>query len=436
MKKWIALLLVALLVLSACAAPVAPAATTSDAAAPAAADAPASSEPVTIKWTVWDYATTPYWQAAADAFHEANPNVTVEIVDISSQEYGDKVNIMLSGGDTTDIITIKDIPGYNGLISRSQIDSLNSYVEAAGIDLSAFAGAAEDLTKDGELYSLPFRSDIWILYYNTDLFDAAGVDYPTNDLSWAQFEELARQMTSGEGADKVYGGHFHTWRSTVQLPTFQDGENTAIASDYTFMKWAYDMVTGMQNDGAIMDYGELKAGSLHYSSVFQNAQVAMLPMGSWFIGTMIAAQNSGNTDVNFDVVKYPHPDGVEPGTTAGTLTSLAINSLSENKDVAFEFINWLSGPEGANLMASLGNLPANRTDEALATYAALPGVPAGASEALTTAAVRLEIPLDPNVSIFEKILNEEHDLIMTNSVSVDEGIANMNSRVAAEVPAP
>jgi len=434
MKKWIALLLVMLMVLAGCAAPAAPAAGTASESAPADASSEAAGEPVTIKWTVWDNATTPYWQAAADAFHAANPDITVEIVDISSQEYGDKLNIMLSGGDETDVITIKDIPGYNGLISRGQIDSLNSRVEAAGIDLSAFAGAAEELTSNGELYSLPFRSDIWILYYNKDLFDAAGVDYPTNDMTWQQYDEIARQLTSGEGADKVYGAHFHTWRSTVQLPTFQDGQNTAIASDYAFMKWMYDLVTAQQDDGIIMDYGELKAGSIHYSGVFQNGQVAMLPMGSWFIGTMVAAARDGKTDVNWDVVKYPHPEGVEPGTTAGTLTALSINTLSQHKDEAFKFIEWFSGPEGANLLAGLGNLPAMRTEEALATYGAQEGVPAGASEALQTSAVRLEMPLDPNVSIYEKILNEEHDLIMTKSISVDEGLANMTSRVAAEVP--
>lgn len=435
MKKWITLLLIMLMVLAGCSAPASPAATTSESASAGAASESAAGEPVTIKWTVWDNATTPYWQAAADAFHAANPNITVELVDISSQEYTDKVNIMLSGGDSTDVITIKDIPIYNGLISRGQIDSLNSYVEAAGIDLNTFAGAADELTSNGELYALPFRSDVWILYYNKDLFDAAGVDYPTNDMTWQQFDEVARQMTSGTGADKVYGAHFHTWRSTVQLPTFQDGQNTAIATDYSFMQWMYDLVTGMQNDGIIMDYGELKAGSIHYSGVFQNEQVAMLPMGSWFIGTMIAAINDGKADMNWDVVKYPHPEGVEAGTTASTLTSLSINTLSQHKDEAFQFIEWLSGPEGANLLAGLGNLPAMRTEEALATYAAIEGVPAGATEALQTATVRLELPLDPNVSAYEKILNEEHDLIMTKSISVDEGLANMTSRVAAEVPA-
>ena len=255
----------------------------------AATEAPAEeAEPVTLTMAAWDVSTTPYWQAVIDAYEAQHAGVQVELVDISSAEYQDKVNIMLSGGDETDIITVKDIPGYSAMLTRNQIVPLESRIEADGLDLSVYSGAAEELTYEGSIYALPFRSDIWILYYNKDLFDQAGVDYPTNDMTWEEFDSLAREMTSGSGADKVYGAHFHTWRSTVELGTVQDGKNTVIATDYSFMKPMYDMVVGMQKDGIIMDYGELKAGSVHYSGVFKNQQVAMLPMGSWFIASLMS----------------------------------------------------------------------------------------------------------------------------------------------------
>lgn len=390
-------------------------------------------DPVNLRMTVWDLATTPYWQAVADAYEEANPNVTIELIDIASAEYQDVVNVMLSGGDDVDIITVKDIPGYSAMLTRGQIIPLNDYIEAAGIDLSLYSGAAEELTYEDALYALPFRSDIWILYYNKAIFDAAGLPYPTNDMTWEEFDALARQLASGEGADRVYGAHFHTWRSTVQLPTVQDGENIVIAEDYSFMAPTYNMITSLQNDQIIMDFGELKAGNIHYSGVFKNSQVAMLPMGSWFIGSLIAAENAGEFDFDWGVAKYPHPEGVEAGTTAGTLTSLAINTLSENKDAAFDFIKFYSGVEGAQILAALGNLPAIRTPEVLETFASVEGVPVEAQDALQTAAVRLELPMHPNVGAYEQILNQEHELIMTNSVSVEDGIAEINRRVAEEI---
>jgi multiple sugar transport system substrate-binding protein len=403
---------------------------TADTTSEDATEPEADDGPITLKMAAWDIATTPYWQAVIDAYEAQNPNVTVELVEVSSQEYQDKVNIMLSGGDDTDIITVKDIPGYSAMLTRGQIDPLESYIEADGLDLSVYSGAAEELTFEGSIYALPFRSDIWILYYNKDLFDAAGVDYPTNDMTWEQFDAIARQMTSGSGADKVYGTHFHTWRSTVELGTVQDGLNTVIATDYSFMKPMYDMVVAMQDDGIIMDYGSLKAGSVHYSGVFKNEQIAMLPMGSWFIGSLIAAKAEGEIDFDWGVVKFPHPEGVEAGTTAGTLTSLAINTNSQNKDAAWDFIKFYSGVEGAKVLAGTGNLPAIRTAEVLDVFSALDGVPAEATDALQTAAVRLELPMHPSVGAVEQILNEEHELIMTNSVSVDEGLTEMTSRVS------
>ena len=85
----------------------------------------AQGDAITLKMTAWDIATIPYWQAVIDAYEAQNPNVTVEMTEISSAEYQDVVNIMLSGGDDTDIITVKDIPGYNAMLSRGQIIPLN-----------------------------------------------------------------------------------------------------------------------------------------------------------------------------------------------------------------------------------------------------------------------------------------------------------------------
>lgn len=391
--------------------------------------ATSAQDEVKLKMTVWDLSTIPYWQAVVDAYEEANPHVSVELVEISSAEYQDVVNIMLSGGDTADIITVKDIPGYSAMLTRGQIIPLDDYIAADEIDLSIYSGAADELIYEDQIYALPFRSDIWILYYNKDIFDEAGIDYPSNDMTWAEFDEIARQIAHGSGIDRVYGAHFHTWRSTVQLATVQDGENTVISDDYSFMLPMYEMVTKLQEDNIIMDYGELRTGNIHYSGVFKNGQVAMLPMGSWFIATLIQAQKDGEFDFDWGIAAYPHPEGVEAGTTAATLTSLAINSNSNNKDAAWDFVKFYTGPEGAEILAETGNLPAIRTADILESFADIEGVPAEATEALQTTTVRLEIPMAERVGSIEQILNEEHDLIMTRSVTPERGVSEMTRRV-------
>ncbi|NMA82629.1 MAG: sugar ABC transporter substrate-binding protein [Epulopiscium sp.] len=384
---------------------------------------------VNLKLVLWDLTNTTYIQPILDAYKKKRPNVNIEIIDIPANEYQDKLSIMLAGGDDSDVISVKDIPGYSAMLVKNQIDPLDEYIEKEQFDLEQYSGITDELLVNGNLYALPFRSDFWVLYYNKGLFDAAKVPYPSNDMTWNEYEELATKISSGSGADRIYGALHHTWRSTVQLATVQDGKNTVIAEDYIFMKPIYEMILRMQKNQTIMDYASLKAGNIHYSGVFFNEQVAMVPMGTWFMGTLISKIKEGETDVDWGIVKFPHPEGVEAGTTAGTLASLAINSQSKNKDDAWDFIKFFAGPEGAKVLAKEGSLPAIRNQEVLDTLANMDGFPKDSVEALETVTVRLELPMHEKVNMIEQILNEEHELILTESVTVDEGLANMTKRV-------
>ena len=141
------------------------------------------------------------------------------------------------------------------------------------------------------------------------------MEYPSNDLTMEDYDALARKMTSGSGDTKVYGCHYHTWRSAASLFSILDGKNTIIDGKYDFMKPTYDMVIAQQKDGICMDYGYLKTSSLHYSAAFENQQCAMVNMGSWFISTLEAYMKDAETKFNWGIVKYPHPAGAEAGST-------------------------------------------------------------------------------------------------------------------------
>ena len=395
-----------------------------------------SSGKTTLKMAVWDKDKTAYLQPMLDAYKAKNPNVDIEVVDISAAEYQDKLSVMLSGGsDDIDLISVKDSPGYSAMVNKNQLEPLDSFISKDGVKLDAYSGTVEQYKVNDKLYALPFRSDFWVLYYNKDIFDKAGIAYPTNDMTWTQYEELARKLTSGEGADRVYGTHDHTWRSTVQLPAILDGKNTIIAKDYSFLKPYYEMALGMQKDKIMMDYGTLKTGSINYQGVFENNQIAMLPMGSWFMGTLMADKAKGTANMNWGIVKYPHADGIKPGTTLGTITSLAINSKSSKKDAAWDFLKFFTGEEGAATIAKTGTLPAIKSSDVINTITSQKGFPTDeeSKKALETEKTYLEMPVNPKSAAIEVILNEEHDLIMTGSISVDDGLKEMGKRVSEEL---
>lgn len=403
--------------------------------APAAEEA-AAGEEVTLKWAIWDKDITPYWQAIKDGYEASHPGVTIEMTDLGSTDYMTVLATELSGsGSDFDVVTIKDVPGYATLVSKNTLEPLDSYISDAGIDLSVYGGVDKQVTVDGSLYELPFRNDFWVIFYNKDIFDAAGVDYPTNDMTFEQYDELARKVADPTFGSQIYGTHYHTWRSAVQLFGVLDGKHTVMDGDYEFFKPYYEMVLKQEDDSICRNYADLSAEGLHYSAAFSGGDVAMLNMGSWYISTLMSSLASGEYDSslcgNWGIVKYPHAEGVEPGSTLGTITGLAVTSVSDQKDAAFDFVEWVSGSEGASVMASTGNFPALMNDEIAEIIAGLDGFPTdeASREALSVSNLYLEVPYAEKVSEVNDVLDTYHKAIMNREVSIDDGIASMNEEV-------
>lgn len=387
----------------------------------------------TIKWALWDWDKTAYYQPLIAAYQAKHPNVKIDYVDLGSTDYQTMLSTQLTGGaDDLDVLTIKDVPGYATVVRAGQLEDLSGYMKDNAIDPAAYSGLIEQITIKNKVYALPFRSDFWVVYYNKDLFDKAGVAYPSNDMTVAQYDELARKMTSGTGSGKVYGSIFHIWRSTVELFGILDGKHTVVDGNYDFLKPWYERAIKLQSDGIVPDYAMLKTSNTHYSAPFFNNTVATLPMGTWFAATQIAKIKSGESkSVNWGIVKYPHPDGVKAGTTIATITSLAVNKQSSHKETALDFLKFVTGPEGAAIIASTGTIPALRDAKVVDTITAIDGFPKdeNSKAALTIEKGYLEMPVHPKAPQIEVALNRVHDSIMTKNETVEDGIAEMNKTV-------
>ncbi|NTB87524.1 ABC transporter substrate-binding protein [Agrobacterium tumefaciens] len=403
-------------------------------AASTAAPALAQS-PVTLKWALWDWDKVAYYKPLIEAYQAKNPNVAFESVDLGSQDYQQMIATQLTGGSKDiDIVTVKDVPNYANLVRAGSIADLSGFMKDQKIDPKVFGGLIEELTVDGKIYALPFRSDFWVVYYNKDIFDKAGVAYPTNDMTYSQFDQIATKLAGGMGVNKTYGALFHTWRSTVQLPGILDGKNTLASGDYAFLRPWYERALALQKNGVVPSYASLKTSNTHYSGPFFNGTIGMLPMGTWFIGTQIAKVASGESkSKNWGIVKFPHPDGVAAGTTAAQIAGLAVNASSAHKETVLDFIKFVTGPEGAAIIASTGTIPTVRTPEVTAKISSLPGFPQdqASKDALQSGKSFLEMPVNPNAARIEVVLNRAHDSIMTDNISIDDGLKEMTDGVKA-----
>lgn len=400
--------------------------------ASSAVSSEASAEPVSLKLATWDNTSNASVSDTVAAFMAANPNVDVEIIDIPSADYTTKLSVMLNGGSDVDAFFIKDADTTKSLVDKGQLADLSAYIAADGVQLADYNGLAENFTFDGKQFALPARTDYYVMYYNKDVFDAANVAYPTNDWTWDEFEETAKLLTSGEGATKTYGAFIHTWQACVENWGVQDGKNTIMdyETGYDFFKPYYDMVIRMQNDGSIQDFGTLKTGSIHYSGPFAQGTVGMMPMGTWFMATMIQKINDGESSVNWGIATLPHAEGVNAGYTVGSTTPIAINAASAKQDAAWELVKFITGEEGAACYAKTGAIPGRANDAMLADIAAMEGMPEGIAEALVVENITLDRPIVDKVSEINQMLGEEHSLIMLGELSVDDGLAEMAERAA------
>jgi multiple sugar transport system substrate-binding protein len=94
-------------------------------------------------------------------------------------------------------------------------------------------------------------------------------------------------------------------------------------------------------------------------------------------------------------------------------------------------VAFLTGPEGAEILANTGNYPAIVNDKIATILSGIPGFPkdANSKEALKTTNVYLEIAYSDKAPQIEVVLNRAHDNIMTLNCTLDEGITQMNNDV-------
>lgn len=381
--------------------------------------------------SVWNYEGTPEFKALFDGYEAANPDVDIEPVDILADDYPQKVTTMLAGGDTTDVLTMKNVIDYARYANNGQLQEINGVVDTVGKDDLAGLDAFDI---DGKYYAAPYRQDFWLLYYNKELLKAAGVEEP-KDLTWDEYTALAQKLTTEEGGKKVYGTYHHIWRSVVQAIAAAQNNGDQISGEYSFFEDQYNTALELQKSGATLDFGTAKSQKTSYRTMFETGQAAMMPMGTWYIAGVLQAKKDGKTSVDWGLAPLPQKDSNGKVSTFGSPTAFAVNKNAAHSEEARKFIEWAAGEEGAKAISKIGVVPALQNDAVTDTYFQLEGLPTDelSKKAFSPDETALEMPVSDKSAATDKILNQEHDLIMVGERSVADGITEMGKRVKSEV---
>ncbi len=316
-------------------------------------------EPVVLRMSVWgSLSDQEAYQARLDLAAEQFPDIDVELL-YTPDDYDQRIQTMMAGGDAPDIVQMAE--AIHGFSSRGQLLALDDLISASGLDMAARFGTNHlQYQYEGSQYALPDRGGAMIVYYNTDMFDAAGIDYPTADWTWEDFLTAAQALTLRDGDTVTQygfaaGGWWPWWMSFIYqnggavldetgAPAFNTPETAEALQLYNDLVYTYGVAPSPE------DYANL--GTNSPDPLFAQGKVAIIMTGFWNIASLRDVP-----DLNWDIA--PVWGNVERGTVSFG-SGLAISSGSAHPEEAFQIINFLTDEAAQTVIVERGqDAPAN-----------------------------------------------------------------------------
>ena len=113
--------------------------------------------------------------------------------------------LTMAAGDDLPDVAMLSAQWHRTLATRGVLSELTQD-QFSALDLGDFwPRLLAAYNYDGVQYGLPTDLDLQLIYYNKDLFDAAGVAYPEAGWNWDDYIAIAKALTAGEGVGKTYG---------------------------------------------------------------------------------------------------------------------------------------------------------------------------------------------------------------------------------------
>jgi multiple sugar transport system substrate-binding protein len=310
---------------------------------------PDASIEASITYGFWDASQQPAVEAQIKAFNVHYPNISVEPQIVPWEDYWTKLQTSVAGGEAFDVFWLNSAscPVY---ASKDALVSIDDLIGDGGIDTSVFPAPLVEMYSYKDVqYGLPRDFDTIALFYNKDLFDAAGVDYPTDAWTWDDFRAAAEQLTD---ADKgIWGaGQQTSWQENYYNFIWQNegrllnDDRTASLVDEPAACEAFEYLTGFFTDELTPSMAIQQSNPVA-DTLFPAGQVAMMTGGSFRAGTY------GKAEANLDVA--PLPQGKTRATAIHGLANV-IWTGSKSQDAAKVFVKWMAGQEAAQILGDSG----------------------------------------------------------------------------------
>jgi multiple sugar transport system substrate-binding protein len=381
--------------------------------------------PVTITYTnfISNGGNEENLQTIVDAFEEENPDITVEVTTLPYGDYGTALQTDLAAGTVSDVFDLE-------YANYKQFQADGVLAEVAVADADAYRPSLlEAYQTDGAQYALPSSFSDVVLYYNADLFDAAGLDYPTADWTWADEQAAAEALT--DQAAGVWGDHqpvsFYEYYKVLAQNggQFLNDDGTAVAFNTPEGIEAAEWLVG--KSGTVMPTIEQGQGTADFdTNLFKEGKLGMLHSGIWVFGA-------------FADVPFGWDIAVEPGNTtqasAVFSNAVGVSASSEHPEAAAKWAEFLtSSSTMVDVRLDSGwELPPISDEAKLATYLEK-GAPANRQAVFDSLdAIALPPVVAEGQTEMQDILGEELIEAQAGRKTVEEALASAEERINAVI---
>lgn len=308
---------------------------------------------VTLTMTVWggQLDEKVYKDRLAMAKKEF-PNITVNLqLTSAAGDYQQKVQTMIAGNKGPDIMEVAEtLPVF---ADKNQLQPLDEYLDKNNVDLVKRYGdkAPKIYEWEGKQYAVPDRSGAMVLFYNKDMFDKAGVKYPSQDWTWQDFLAAAQKLTIRQGNAVTQWGYAGSeWWAWWLSMFYQNGGRVLddagkpvvnSPENVEALQFWHDLVWKHKVAPTPRDFANFGQG-VGPDQLFAQGKLAMEMTGFWNIGALKSVPN-----INWDIA--PIYRGKQAATTA-FFNGLAISRSSKHPADAFKVINYITGAQAQKLI--------------------------------------------------------------------------------------
>lgn len=293
------------------------------------------------------------------AFEKANPGIKVNYTPgLAGSEYNAKLLSSAAAGSLPDVMFVA-AESYRTIVSKGALWDITDQFDE-NYPLDDFINSSRTIMEvDGHVYGISSCTVSPIVYYNRDVFDAAGIPYPSADPNscWTidEFREIAKKLTS----DDIFGVYgLETVADTLNAQLLSNG-GTRYNEDYTKStmnspenKEVFETIKAIrETDGSAPDASTLDAVGMSAKQMLQTGKVAMLIDGSWSLQELAAS------DMNIGMAPLPSYGRV---LTTGQAHLHCISDTSPHKEEAWKFLQFLSGMEYQGALVKSGLWMPNR----------------------------------------------------------------------------